>query len=117
LKELFVNWTADEIRQLRHRLGYCQAEMARCLKLDLSIFSGWEAGSSSPEDIHRNALIMMMQQAESNAERIQRRPIAEIMMKAQNLSQIHELDVINCAVPGVIPVAIFGAVPKKPENN
>jgi DNA-binding transcriptional regulator YiaG len=90
-----VNFTADEIRQLRYRMGWSQAEMARCLQLDLSIVSGWEAGRLLPQVEHRTALLRVLSQAETNAEKVQRRPIAEVIMKGRGLSQIHDLEVIE----------------------
>jgi transcriptional regulator with XRE-family HTH domain len=90
-----VIWTADEIRQLRYRLGWSQAEMARCLKLELNTVSEWEAGMHLPLEQHRIALLSIMHQAESNVEKVQRRPIAEALMRDKGLSQIHDLDVID----------------------
>ena len=88
-------WTADEIRQLRYRLGWSQAEMARCLKLGSSDIVKWELGTFAPANEHKNALLLILQQAESNAERVQRRPIAEVMMRDRGLSQIHDLEVVD----------------------
>ena len=90
-----MNWTADEIRQLRYRLGWSQAEMARCLKLELNTVSEWEAGKLPPLEAHRSALLSILHQAESNVEKVQRRPIAEAMMRDKGLSQIHDLEVID----------------------
>ncbi|MEK7355001.1 MAG: helix-turn-helix transcriptional regulator [Bdellovibrionota bacterium] len=88
-----MNWTAIEIRQLRYRLGWSQAEMARCLKLELSQVSSIEAGRTLLPIEHRSSLLQIMNQAESNAERVQRVPIAEVMMKDLGLSQIHDFEV------------------------
>lgn len=90
-----MTWTASEIKRLRYRLGYSQAEMARLLKLEISLVSAWEAGRFMPDHEHRNALSMIFNQAESNAEKIQRRPIAEIMMRDLGLSQIHDYEVVE----------------------
>lgn len=90
-----MEWTSEEIRLLRHRLGWSQAEMARCLKLDLAVFASWEKGQSSPGDEQRNSLLMILHQAEMNAEKVQRRPIAEIVMRDRGLSQIHDFDLIE----------------------
>jgi len=88
-----VNFTAEEIRQLRYRLGWSQAEMARCLKLELATVSSIESGKATlPVEI-RSSLLQIMNQAESNAERTQRVPIAEVLMKDLGLSQIHDFEV------------------------
>lgn len=90
-----MTWTADELRQLRYRLGWSQAEMARCLNLELSTVSQWEAGLVPPQEEHRNQLVRILHQAESNSERIHRRPIAEVIMRDRGLSQIHDMDVLD----------------------
>lgn len=95
-----MNWTSDELRQLRYRLGWSQAEMARNLKLDLSVVNAWETGATPPTTEHCNALFSIMNQAESNAEKVQRRPIAEAMMRTRGLSQIHDIDVIHGQTEG-----------------
>lgn len=88
-----MNFTAEEIRQLRYRLGWSQAEMARCLKLTLATVSSVEAGRATlPVEVRSN-LLQIMNQAESNAERVQRVPIAEVLMKDLGLSQIHDFEV------------------------
>lgn len=90
-----MNFTAEEIRQLRYRLGWSQAEMARCLKLEPVIVFNVEAGRATLPPSVRSSLLQIMNQAESNAERVQRVPIAEVMMKDLGLSQIHDFDVQN----------------------
>jgi transcriptional regulator with XRE-family HTH domain len=90
-----VNWTAQEIRQLRCRLGWSQAELARQMKTELAQISAWELGASPLGDQYRSRFAQFFHQAEMNAERIQRRPIAEIIMRDRGLSQIHDFDVID----------------------
>lgn len=90
-----MNFTADDIRHLRSRLGWSQAEMARFLNLELKTVAAWEVGSQALGDEHRNALILIYHQAESLSEKVQRRPIAEVMMKSRGLSQIHDMEVIE----------------------
>lgn len=90
-----MNWTAEEIRQLRYRLGWSQAEMARRLNLEISILSGFETGRASVPGHLKGSLLQILSLAESNADRVQRRPIAEVMMRDRGLSQIHDFDVQN----------------------
>jgi transcriptional regulator with XRE-family HTH domain len=88
-------FTAIELRQLRHRLGWSQAEMARCLKIDYQSVANWELGETAPSQQNHSALLGILQIAESNAGRMQRRPVAEVMMKDRGISQIHDFDVIE----------------------
>lgn len=90
-----MNWTGDEIRQLRYRLGWSQAEMARRLDLQLGTVMDWEAGRGALSEENRSVLLRILHQAESMAEKVHRRPIAEVMMKDRNLCQIHDMEVID----------------------
>lgn len=94
-----MSWSADEIRQLRYRLGWSRAELARILSLAPATVTSWEEGQIHPNDAHCNALLAILNQAESNAEKIQRRPIAEVVMRDRGLSQIHDLEVIDALIP------------------
>ena len=89
-----MDWTPFEIRQLRCRLGWSQAEMARYFKIELATVSGWETGAGLPEGTQCSTLLHIFNQAQNNAERMQRRPIAEVMMRDQGLSQIHDFEVM-----------------------
>ena len=111
-----INWTSDEIKQLRYRLGWSQAEMARSFKLELATVAAWELGQQPPQDEHRHLLLSTMHQAESNAERVQRRPIAEVMMRTRGLSQIHDFEVQNGIETAIetVPVTI---VHRKPSQD
>jgi transcriptional regulator with XRE-family HTH domain len=97
-----VNLTADELRKLRRRLGYTQAEMARRVNTSLETVSAWESGSLALADEFRNALLRIYQQAENAADQVARRPIAEILMKDRGLSQIHDADVVDCLADGML---------------
>jgi hypothetical protein len=86
-------WTADEIRQLRYRLGWSRAEMARNLKMDVESFTELEMGQGEISGELRSSLVRILYFADANADRVQRRPIAEVVMKDLGVSQIHDLDV------------------------
>lgn len=88
-----MNWTADAIRKLRYRMGWSQAEFAHHLHLDLSIISAWESGQYEPQGAQCNELLRILRQVEDYAEKLHRQPIAEVMMRDQGLSQIHDLEV------------------------
>ncbi len=87
-----IDISANELRQLRYRLGWSQAEMARRLNLELSIVSKFESGLAAIPQELQSSLVRIMFQAESNAQHVQRRPIAEVVMRENNLSQVHSGD-------------------------
>ena len=76
-------------------MGWSQAEFARTMNLERSLITGWESGHFFPENEHKNSLVRIQQQVESNCEKILRRPMAEMIMKDRGLSQIHDFDVIE----------------------
>ena len=90
-----MNWTAEEIRQLRYRMGWSQAEFARTLNLERSLITGWESGRFPPDQEHKSTLLRIFHQVESNCQKVLRRPVAEMIMKDRGLSQIHDFDVID----------------------
>jgi transcriptional regulator with XRE-family HTH domain len=94
-----MNFTAQEIKQLRSRLGWSQAELARQMKTELACISAWELGTTPLDEQYRNRFAQIFHQAELNADRIQRRPIAEIIMRDRGLSQIHDFDVLDTMTP------------------
>ena len=90
-----MNFTAQEIKQLRGRLGWSQAELARQMKTELAQISAWELGAAPLGEQYRSQFAQIYHQAEMNADRVQRRPIAEIIMRDRGLSQIHDFDVLD----------------------
>lgn len=58
----------------------------------------------SPQSEERSLLLRILQQAETYADKIQRRPIAEVIMHDRGLSQIHDLEVIDSLAP--LPVEL-----------
>ncbi len=95
LRDGKTSWTPVEIRGLRCRLGWSQAELARHLQTELFTVMNWETGRLVPLGDHLSRLARISQTAEVNADRMQRRPIAESLMREQGLSQIHDLDVLD----------------------
>ena len=85
-------FSKDELRRLRYRLGWSQAEMARNLKIEMSAIAGFESGAALIPVTLKSSLIRISQQADSNADSTQRRAIAETLMDERKLSQIHNFD-------------------------
>jgi len=87
-----TEFSKDELRRLRYRLGWSQAEMARNLNVELSVLSGFESGAAVIPAALKGSLIRISQQADSNADCTQRRAIAETLMDQLGLSQIHNFE-------------------------
>jgi transcriptional regulator with XRE-family HTH domain len=97
--EFSGGFTKDELRRLRYRLGWSQAEMARNLHVELSELAGFESGAAAIPVTLKSSLIRISQQADSNADCTQRRAIAETLMDERKLSQIHNFDCDPADVP------------------
>lgn len=92
-----MSWNSDEIRQLRHRLGWSQAELARRLNLDFATMTSIESGIANLPTELRSNMVRIFHEAEASAEQMIRRPIAEAMMRDRGLSQIHDLEIVNAS--------------------
>ncbi len=81
-------WKHDEIRLLRLRLGWTQADLARRLSCDLQLVESLEIGSkvAAIEVVHKLELIA--HQADLCGEEIQNRPVAENMCDQEQLGQV-----------------------------
>lgn len=93
---------ANQIRQLRYRMGWTQAELARTVGCQIELVAAWECGSASPKGEQETQLVRFMQQAESNSEKIQRTPAAEDLMTRRNLAQIHDSEVLAYLLDGSV---------------
>lgn len=98
-----IEITGSELRQLRSRLGWSQAEMARNLNVELVAVSEIESGARAMPVELKSSLIRILFMADSNAAQAARRPIAEVIMKEKNLSQVHDFD---CQFDVVVPAPI-----------
>lgn len=85
----------QEIRILRQRLGWSQAEMARRMGCPTSLIQAWEEGSSSPDKEALHQLQFLSAHVELRSEIISRIPIAEREMEIRKMSQLTHSDLLN----------------------
>lgn len=95
-----MEWNAIELRQLRCRMGWSRAELARRMGCQVTEVMDWEAGRVRPKSEQANNLVHFLNQANSIADSIQRRPVAEFLMTDRGWEQIHESQVIACLANG-----------------
>ena len=81
-------WTSAEIRKLRLRLGWSQAELARHLGCRQQTVSEWETDSYVPQNAYSKLLDQLHDQSQVHSDQIHRRPVAEALMKQVGFSQI-----------------------------
>jgi DNA-binding transcriptional regulator YiaG len=101
------SWSASELRRLRCRMGLSRADFARTLGCEMTLVSQWETGQKAPADEHRNILLGFHHQAESNCEKVHRRPVAEVLMNSRGLTQIHDMEVMDCLIDGELKKLSF----------
>jgi transcriptional regulator with XRE-family HTH domain len=82
-------WQGADVRQLRQRLGWSRAELARRLGVELSAVTTWEDANQPPTEDYSDHLNFMLRHVESHCDSMARKPLAEALMAYLNLSQIH----------------------------
>jgi transcriptional regulator with XRE-family HTH domain len=87
------------VRQIRYRFGWSRAEMARSMNCGVEQVLAWESGRTEPSAAARAQLTLFFAQVEANSQRVQRIPIAELIMETTGLDQIHDSQVDRMTKP------------------
>lgn len=83
-----MRWGPSEIRELRLRLGWSAAEMARRLGCSVHLVLTWEAGQNRPDvEVHRQ-FAFLQSWVEENSARITQSPLAEVVLSREHLAQV-----------------------------
>jgi DNA-binding XRE family transcriptional regulator len=82
-------WTAAEIRELRWRLGWSQAELARRLGCRQQTVSEWETNAYEPQNAYSKLLDLLFENVETNSIAMVRQPMAEVVMKQVGYTQVN----------------------------
>lgn len=91
----FVILSPEDIKQLRQRLGWSLAEMARRMGCSVETVAAWEAGHQSPDGEVISQLEYLESHLRSYSERILQTPLAEKVMHDDRLSQLTHRDLIG----------------------
>lgn len=83
-----MNWTGDKIKDLRLRLGWSQAELARRLGCRQQTVSEWETGVYLPQNAYSQLLERLLSGLEPAAAQTRARPLAEAVMKNLGVNQV-----------------------------
>lgn len=81
-------WTKEQIKSLRLRMGWEQADLARRLNCHTQIVIQWEQGELDLEEKYTSTLEMLNTQAESNAIEVSSAPMMEIILEDTHTNQI-----------------------------
>lgn len=83
-----MTWDSDKIRDLRLRLGFSTADMARRLQTDSLEIRSWEIGIKIPAEFQLSQLDLLQKQAEASADEMAFNVLAEQFQDGDELDQI-----------------------------
>ena len=81
-------WTKQNIKSLRMRLGWSQADLARRLNCSSADVDLWETGEILPNPRVANELILIAKHADACSDEIHTSPLAESLCDRKALVQI-----------------------------
>ncbi len=83
-----LSWTGEKIKDLRHRLGWNQAELARRLRCRQQTVSEWETNIYQPQNAYSQLLDRIFENAQNFNIQVSKAPRAEAIMKDLKVSQV-----------------------------
>ncbi len=86
-------WSSQEVRELRWRLGWSQAEFARHLGCRQQTISEWETGSYEPQNAYSKLLNHLEGESDRYITHIKIEAVADALLNEQNTSQITHTEV------------------------
>jgi transcriptional regulator with XRE-family HTH domain len=90
-----MGFDCKEIRTIRQRLGWSQAEMARQMGCTADLIQKWEAGTMSPDFDAVNQLRYLENHIEQNSERTAQKPLVEVEMESRRVEQLTHRDLLK----------------------
>ncbi|MGE3974914.1 MAG: helix-turn-helix transcriptional regulator [Bdellovibrionales bacterium] len=90
-----TKWTADNIRELRWRLGWSQAELARQLGCRQQTISEWETGLYEPQNAYSKLLDQMSDRSEFYRQQIRVDSAAENVLRQAKQTQVSTDEVME----------------------
>jgi DNA-binding XRE family transcriptional regulator len=80
-------WSAKEVRELRWKLGWSRADLSRRIGISAEIVAKWELHGALPSQELALELDRLLEGVEEEAFRISRRPLVEIFLKENHVTQ------------------------------
>jgi DNA-binding XRE family transcriptional regulator len=88
-------WSSQKVRELRWRLGWSQAELARHLGCRSQTVNDWETGIDEPPAVHARFLTQLEGQTENYVERLKAEPVADALLDKGHSAQITHTEVVK----------------------
>lgn len=95
LRVIGMDFCHTEIRILRQRLGWSQAEMARQMGCTADLIQSWENGKVIPDSDALNQLRYLHDHVELKSHRLQQTPLAEKEMQTRGVGQLTHDDLLK----------------------
>jgi len=90
-----MSFSGPDIRNLRQRLGWSLAEMARRMGCKVDLIQKWECDSSLPDGEAVNQLRYLQNHVESYNEKIAQKPMCEKAMDERRVAQLTHRDLLK----------------------
>ena len=87
-----TTWDCDQIKGLRRRLGWSQAELARQLSCSVELIRSWETDCPQLDKEVLDQLDRWSNAAEDRSEKLQLNPLKERDLADQGVEQIFDTD-------------------------
>lgn len=87
-----MNLNKHEIRNLRQRLGWTMAEMARRMGCTTVLIQAWENGSMLPDPEAMNQLHYLQFHVDKKSYQVGQTPLAEKEMESRGVAQLTHRD-------------------------
>jgi ribosome-binding protein aMBF1 (putative translation factor) len=92
---MIAKFTGPQIRNLRQRLGWSQAEMARRMGCKVVLIENWEADSACPSSEDMNQLRFLLDHVETASEQVLEKPLLEKEMQTRGIAQLTHRDLLK----------------------
>jgi transcriptional regulator with XRE-family HTH domain len=87
-----MTWNGTKVRELRLRIGWSQAELARQLGCDINLLRDWEFDEAEVPFGYSLSLSVIQHSMEANSEILGRRAVSQVVMKNLGVCQIGSHD-------------------------
>ena len=87
-----MNWNGSKLRELRLRIGWSQAELARQLGCDIELVREWEFDETEIPFGPSLSLSVIYNSVEANSELVSQRALSQVVMKSLGVCQIDSHD-------------------------
>ena len=90
-----MKFNGKDIRNLRQRLGWSMAEMARRMGCNSTLVGQWENETQTPDHDAVNQLCVLLNHLESSSEHVAQNPLLEKELQSRGVAQLTHRDLLK----------------------